>query len=347
LTRPKVTEWRSRLAARQRKIRVVIDRVYPYTVTMNDQRLQATQDYTRIEQAIRYLEDHFREQPSLDDIAASVHLSKYHFQRLFKRWAGVSPTQFMHFLTIDYAKERLAASESVYETSLDAGLSSAGRLHDLFITFEAMTPGEYKRLGEGVTIRYGFHDTPFGRCLLASTPKGICALRFVAPSTSEAEDGQLAGPTEEAALEELMAEWPQATFVEDGQATGDLVAGIFDPEQDKDRRPFHLLLKGTNFQVQVWQALLSIPPGNMVSYQDVAEHIGRPTASRAIAGAVAKNPVGYLIPCHRVINKSGRYHGYRWGATRKKAILGWEASHLLASQPMSSQQMANHQPAGQ
>jgi len=310
---------------RCRKIRVDNAAAWTYTVLMNDQLLQASHDYARIAEAIRYLEDHFREQPSLDDIAANVHLSKYHFQRLFKRWAGVSPTQFMHFLTVDYAKERLAASESVYDTSLDAGLSGAGRLHDLFITFEAMTPGEYKRLGEGVTIQYGVHDTPFGRCLLASTPKGICALRFVTTSESETAESGPIGPTEAAALEELMAEWPQATFIENRESTGKIAARIFAGEQNKNKRPFHLHLKGTNFQVQVWQALLAIPPGGMVSYQDVADHIGRPTATRAIAGAVAKNPVGYLIPCHRVINKSGSYHGYRWGPTRKKAILGWEA----------------------
>jgi AraC family transcriptional regulator of adaptative response/methylated-DNA-[protein]-cysteine methyltransferase len=305
---------------------------------MNDQLLQASLDYARIEEAIRYLEDHFREQPSLDDIAASVHLSKYHFQRLFKRWAGVSPTQFMHFLTVDYAKERLAASESVYDASLDAGLSSAGRLHDLFVTFEAMTPGEYKQRGQGVTIRYGFHDTPFGRCLLATTPKGICALRFVATHDPEASPAEPVGPTETAALQELIGEWPLATFVEDTTETGAVAERIFSPEKEEEQQPFHLLLKGTNFQVQVWQALLDIPPGNMVSYQDVAERIGRPTATRAIAGAVAKNPVGYLIPCHRVINKSGRYHGYRWGPTRKKAILGWEAGHrqqTLAGQPVA------------
>ncbi len=293
---------------------------------MNEQHLQEATDYERVEQAIRYLEDHFREQPSLEDIAASVHLSKYHFQRLFKRWAGVSPTQFMHYLTVDYAKERLAASESVYDASLEAGLSGAGRLHDLFVTFEAMTPGEYKRLGQGVTIHYGFHDTPFGRCLLATTPKGICALRFLSAADDETAGARPIGALESAALDELRAEWPEATFVEDNQASGRIVAGIFDPGNDEERRPFHLLLKGTNFQVQVWQALLAIPPGGMVSYQDVAERVGRPTASRAIAGAVARNPIGYLIPCHRVINKSGRYHGYRWGASRKKAILGWEAS---------------------
>jgi AraC family transcriptional regulator of adaptative response/methylated-DNA-[protein]-cysteine methyltransferase len=316
--------------AEVRKIRVDYIVAATYTAAMNNELLQASQDYARIEQAIRYLEEHFREQPSLDDIAASVHLSKYHFQRLFKRWAGVSPTQFMHYLTVDYAKERLAAAESVYDASLDAGLSSAGRLHDLFVTFEAMTPGEYKRLGQGVTIRYGFHDTPFGRCLLATTPKGICALRFVAAPEAERGNGETAGPSEQAALDELMAEWPQAAFVEDGQATGEMAGRIFAPGQDKRRRPFHLVLKGTNFQVQVWQALLAIPPGSMVSYQDVAEHIGRPSASRAVAGAVARNPVGYLIPCHRVINSAGRTHGYRWGPRRKKAILGWEAGRQAA-----------------
>jgi AraC family transcriptional regulator of adaptative response/methylated-DNA-[protein]-cysteine methyltransferase len=242
---------------------------------MNDQLIQASLDYNRVEEAIRYLEAHFREQPNLDDIAASVHLSKYHFQRLFKRWAGVSPTQFLGFLTIDYAKERLAASQSVYDTSLDAGLSSAGRLHDLFVTFEAMTPGEYKRLGQDVTIRYGFHDTPFGRCLLAATPKGICALRFVATPGSETPPAGPVGPTETAALQELIREWPLATFVEDTLETGAIADRIFSPEKEAGQQPFHLFR--------------------------------------------------YLIPCHRVINKSGRYHGYRWGTTRKKAILGWEA----------------------
>ena len=309
---------------------------------MNDQLTQASQDYKRVAEAIRYLEEHFREQPGLDEIAASVHLSKYHFQRLFKRWAGVSPTQFMHYLTVDYAKERLAASQSVYDTSLDAGLSSAGRLHDLFVTFEAMTPGEYKRLGEGVPIRYGFHDTPFGRCLVAATPKGICALRFVGGPESNGNLDASAGPTESAALEELIQEWPQATFVEDPELTGPIAERLFAPRPGEEQRPFHLLLKGTNFQVQVWQALLAIPPGGMISYQDVAERIGRPTATRAIASAVAKNPVGYLIPCHRVINKSGRYHGYRWGPTRKKAILGWEASQCEASHREASHREASH-----
>ena len=283
---------------------------------MNEYTAQSTLDYQRIEQAIRYLEQNFQSQPSLDEIAASVHLSKYHFQRLFKQWAGVSPTQFMHYLTLDYAKERLSQAQSVFDASLDAGLSSAGRLHDLFVTFEAMTPGEYKSRGAGVTIHYGCHPTTFGDCLLAETSRGICALRFV-------ETGGW-----ESSLAELKSEWPLADFVADLARTQITVDRLFTPANWDQGQPFHLVVKGTNFQVKVWQALLSIPQGAMVSYSDLAAFIGRPSAVRASAGAVAKNPIGYLIPCHRVISKAGAVHNYRWGSTRKRAILGWEASQL-------------------
>ena len=283
---------------------------------MNEFYAQTAIDYGRVEQAIGFVEENFRSQPSLDEIAASVHLSKYHFQRLFKQWAGVTPTQFMHFLTVEFAKERLAASESVFMTSLDAGLSSAGRLHDLFVTFEAVTPGEYKKRGEGVVISYGFHPTPFGDCLLAQTARGICALRFVAPGQGKQ------------VLNELMGEWPQARFVEDWEGTAKVVERLFAVRGGECQQPFHLYLKGTNFQVQVWQALLAIPEGAMVSYGDVATGIGRPAAARAAASAIARNPIGYLIPCHRVISKGGQIHRYRWGSTRKRAILGWEASRV-------------------
>jgi AraC family transcriptional regulator, regulatory protein of adaptative response / methylated-DNA-[protein]-cysteine methyltransferase len=279
---------------------------------MNDQTLtQQSEDYQRVEQAIRFLAAHFRQQPSLDEVAASVHLSKYHFQRLFKRWAGVSPTQFLHYLTVEYAKERLHEAQSTLETALDAGLSGPGRLHDLFVTWEAMTPGEYKRQGGGLRIRYGTHPTPFGRCLLATTDRGICALYFL-PESGEA-----------GALDELQAEWPAAELVPDSGLTRPLVAQLFAPNGRP--HPFHLFLRGTNFQVKVWQALLTIPAGAMLSYQDVAHLIGRPEATRAVANAVARNPISYLIPCHRVISRVGRSHGYRWGATRKQAMLGWEA----------------------
>lgn len=274
---------------------------------------QQADDYQRVEQAIRFLEANFRRHPSLDEIADSIHLSKYHFQRLFKRWAGISPTQFLQFLTLEYAKERLQESQSILDAALDAGLSGPGRLHDLFVTFEATTPGEYKKQGTGLQITYGIHDTPFGKCLLATTARGMCALHFVQSSDIPA------------ALKPLTDHWPQARLVEDRSQTQPLVDQIFAPASAGQSRPFHLLLKGTNFQVNVWQALLTIPPGAMVSYQDVAAYIDKPNAARAVAGAVARNPVAYLIPCHRVISSTGKAHRYRWGTARKKAMLGWEA----------------------
>jgi AraC family transcriptional regulator of adaptative response/methylated-DNA-[protein]-cysteine methyltransferase len=271
-------------------------------------------DYRRIEQAIRFLEGSFRDQPSLDEIAASVHLSKYHFQRVFKRWAGVTPIQFLQYLTIEYAKARLKEAQSVLETTFDAGLSSPSRLHDLFVTFEAMTPGEYKKQGAGMEIRYGFHPTPFGECLLAATRRGICALRFISPVSR--------GDT----LAHLKGEWQEADFVEFPSVTGPIVNRIFAAGNTGDKGGFHLVFKGTNFQIQVWQALLAIPRGAMLTYQDVAGYVSTPTAARAVAHALANNPIGYIIPCHRVISKVGEAHHYRWGTARKKAILGWEAS---------------------
>ena len=295
------------------KIRVEVGARVWYNGGMNHEHLdQQAEDYRTVEQAIRFVEGRFREQPTLDDIAASVHLSKYHFQRLFKRWAGISPTQFLHYLTVEYAKERLRESQSVLAATLDAGLSSTGRLHDLFVTLEAVTPGEYRRLGAGMRIAYGFHATPFGRCLAATTARGLCALQFV-----QEGDG-------DEALAVLASRWPRAALVEEPEETARLIEQIFLTAGERSR-PFLLLLKGTNFQVKVWQALLAIPPGAMVSYQDVAAYIGAPKASRAVGRAVAENPLAYLIPCHRVITSTGEAHRYRWGTARKKAMLGWEA----------------------
>ena len=273
---------------------------------------QKAEDFRRIEKAIQHLESNFQDQPSLEKIAASVHLSKYHFQRLFKRWAGISPIQFLHYLTLDYTKQKLAESRSLLDTSLDSGLSGPGRLHDLFVTFEAVTPGEYKKMGEGLQIEFGFHSTPFGECLLAVTTRGICHLGFIS------ED-------RETAIELLQYQWPRANFLPSQEKTQTIAQNIFSVEPRNSRHPFHLFLKGTNFQIQVWQALLRLPRGKIFSYQDVAAYIGRPTAVRAAAHAIALNPVGYLIPCHRVIASSGVIHRYRWGCARKKAILGWEA----------------------
>ena len=281
---------------------------------------QYSEDYQRIERVIRFVEANFRSQPSLDEIAESAHLSKYHFQRLFKRWAGISPVQFLQFLTLEYAKERLAESRSLLDTSLDAGLSGPSRLHDLFLNFMAMTPGEFKRLGADLKIEYGLHPTPFGECLLATTDRGICHLGF------------LAGNDHSTSLHQLQQNWPGAKLIENQANTGSIVNNIFIPAHTSESRPFHLLLKGTNFQVNVWQALLTIPRGSMVSYQDMADYIGHPKAFRAVAGAIALNPVAYLIPCHRVIAKSGQIRGYRWGSARKRAILGWEAANPMREQ---------------
>lgn len=273
--------------------------------------IQQAEDYQKIETAIHYLEDHFKEQPSLDQIARNVHMSKYHFSRIFKRWAGVSPGQFLQFLTLNYTKQCLSDSKSVLSSALDAGLSGPGRLHDLFVTFDAISPGEFKAKGKTLVIEYGQAHSPFGRCLAARTHRGICHLSFF--SDTPCPD-----------LDQLKAGWPFARFRESKTVATELVHQIF--SDSPASRPFHLDLKGTNFQIKVWQALLNLPSGCLASYQDIARFIGNPAAVRAVANAVAINPVAYLIPCHRVIAKSGNPHQYRWGAARKKALIGWEAA---------------------
>jgi AraC family transcriptional regulator of adaptative response/methylated-DNA-[protein]-cysteine methyltransferase len=271
-------------------------------------------DYRRIQKAIEFIDSHFKSQPTLDQIADSVHLSKYHFDRLFKRWAGISPIQFLQYLTLDYTKARLKASRSLLDTALEAGLSGPSRLHDLFVTFEAMTPGEFKKQGTGLDIVHGFCETPFGQCLMAVTPRGICHLGFVD-----------AGDRSEA-LDQLLRTWPGAAFTENPARVGAIAVEIFKTAPRNRPRPFTLQIRGTNFQINVWRALLTIPRGHVVSYQDIAALVGRPKALRAVANAIAINPVAYLIPCHRVIAKSGNIHRYRWGDVRKKALIGWEAA---------------------
>ncbi len=273
-------------------------------------------DYGRIEAAIHFLEENFQEQPSLAEVAAHVGLSEYHFQRLFSRWAGTSPKRFLQFLTVQHAKKLLAASQSILDTAYESGLSSPSRLHDLFVTHEAITPGEYKQKGAGLTIQYGFHDSPFGECLIALTERGICGLHFVADDDREA------------ALAALKAGWPEAEFVADDEATRPYVDPIFNLTKAEEQPSLPLYLKGTNFQIQVWQALLKIPAGTAVTYGTIAQMIGNPKASRAVGGAVGSNPIGYLIPCHRVIRQAGGLGNYRWGTSRKKAILGWEAARF-------------------
>ena len=269
-------------------------------------------DYAYVAQAIRYLDDHAHEQPSLEELATHLHLSPFYLQRMFKRWAGISPKRFVQVLTLQHAKQVLAESKSMLHTTYEVGLSSTSRLHDLFVKIEAMTPAEYKRLGAGLQIEYGFHQTPFGECLLAVTTRGVCALLFVV------DDDRTA------VVETLGEKWPNAQLIENRNKTRLVAEQIFDPASQNGREPIPLLLKGTNFQVKVWEALLRIPPTAVASYGDIAQMIGKPKASRAVGSAIGRNAIGYLIPCHRVIRQSGVVDGYRWGNTRKKALLAWE-----------------------
>ncbi|MBV7331956.1 methylated-DNA--[protein]-cysteine S-methyltransferase [Chloroflexi bacterium TSY] len=302
----------------------------------------STSDYARIEEAIRYLEENFREQPTLSELSAHLGFSPFYLQRLFTRWAGISPKRFVQFLTADYAKELLRNSVSVLDATYESGLSSPSRLHDLLINVEAVSPGEYKSSGKDIEIRYGFHDTPFGICLLGVTDRGICTLSFL----SSQENG--AGKT--TALQMLKTDWSSATLIEKPEETMPLVEQIF-PQNVKNldesssqedanktvsikqqlnpsQRQVNLLLRGTNFQIKVWEALLKIPVGGLWSYSDVAREIGNPKAVRAVGSAVGVNPVAYLIPCHRVIRKSGAIRDYRWGALRKKALVVWEVAQV-------------------
>jgi AraC family transcriptional regulator of adaptative response/methylated-DNA-[protein]-cysteine methyltransferase len=274
---------------------------------------QLSEDYLRIEQAIEYLEKHANSQPELSEIASEIGLSEYHFQRVFSRWVGVSPKRFLQFLTKESAKDLLAKSDNLLDTTYGVGLSSLGRLHDLFVTTEAVTPGQYKSGGDGLTIRYGLHDTPFGKALIGTTERGICHLGFV-------------GNNEGQAIDALYENWQQAEMIEDHKATVSLVEPIFDLNQ-RSKQPLHLHLRGTNFQLKVWEALLRIPPGAVTSYQGLAEQAGRPRASRAVGTALGRNPIAVLIPCHRVIRKLGEFGNYRYGVARKKALLGWEAAN--------------------
>jgi AraC family transcriptional regulator of adaptative response/methylated-DNA-[protein]-cysteine methyltransferase len=277
-------------------------------------RREAVRDYTRVEAAIRYLEERQPEQPRLAEVAEHVGLSPWHFQRLFQRWAGVSPKRFLQFLTVEHAKRMLDASETVLETTWSAGLSSPGRLHDLFVTVEAVSPGEYKTGGEGLEIRWGVHPTPFGEALVAVSDRGVCQLSFGDP---------------EEALETLQKRFPEARRVEAPETTGPVSDRIFrrlragrGPADVKGGLSLHL--RGTNFQLRVWRALLSIPDGGAVTYGRIARSLGQPGAAQAVGRAVGANPVAVLIPCHRVLRESGGLGGYRWGTERKWAILGWE-----------------------
>lgn len=270
------------------------------------------QDYARIEKAIRFLDRERAAAPSLAEAAAHVGLSETHFQKLFTRWAGISPKRFLQHRTAQVVKQLLREGRPVLDASYEAGLSGPGRLHDLLVNAEAATPGEVQRAGEGVTVRYGFHPTPFGECLIGVTARGVCHLAFVAPVT-RAE-----------ALERLKQDWSCATLVPDQDATRAAAAKAFPPPGSTDRPALALHVKGTNFQLKVWRALLEIPPGQVTTYGDLAAKVGNPKASRAVGAAVGSNPVSYLIPCHRVIRSTGELGGYAWGPDRKRVMLALE-----------------------
>lgn len=281
---------------------------------MNNARDTST-DYHRIEKAIRFLEEHTRSQPELEEVAAHLQLSEHHTQRLFSRWAGISPKRFLQVVTKEHAKTLLASSKSILDVTHRTGLSSTSRLHRLLVQCEALTPGEFKSGGDGLTIAYGAHSTPFGDCLIATTERGICGLRFLGNG----------GWTE--ALQTLKARYEKARWSEAPSRTQPLVHRIFGPWQEENElQPLYLLLKGTNFQVKVWEALLRIPPSALVTYKDVADHLDKPQAARAVANAVADNPLHYVIPCHRVIRSTGAFGNYQGGTARKKALHGWEVA---------------------
>ena len=268
-------------------------------------------DYQRIAQAIEFISANFRQQPDLSTVAAHVGLSEYHFQRLFRRWAGISPKRFVQYLTADYARSLLDSEHTVLDVAYDAGLSGPGRLHDLMVNVHAVTPGEIRTQGDGLTIQYGVHETRFGDVFIAMTERGIMALRFVDGAPQSVRD-------------ELQSSWPLAKLVNAPEHTQPVIDHIF-ADSDSDE-PLTLWLRGTNFQIRVWEALLSIPTGQAATYQQIAQAIGQPDSARAVGSAVGANPVALLIPCHRVLRKSGAVGGYRWGITRKQAILIYEAA---------------------
>ncbi|HTP78205.1 MAG TPA: methylated-DNA--[protein]-cysteine S-methyltransferase [Rhizomicrobium sp.] len=269
-------------------------------------------NWRRMGRAIRYLSERYRDQPSLEDAAAAVHLSPFHFQRLFTRYVGVSPKNFVGHLTLGHAKNDLVAGKSLLDTALDAGLSGPSRLHDLCLKIEAMTPGEYARGGAGVDIDYGFHACPFGIALVMATDKGVCGLAF-------GDEGE-----EKAIFADMRARWPKATYRPAAERTAAIAARIFVARADGSDLPIHLL--GTPFQVKVWEALLAIPQGSVSSYGAIAGRIGEAGAARAVGTAVGRNPVAWLIPCHRVLGSDGGLHGYHWGLERKRAMLAVEAA---------------------
>ena len=287
----------------------------------SDRKHYANENYDRIAQAIGFMRQHYRKQPDLATIAEHIGLSPSHFQRLFTQWAGISPKRFLQYLTLEYAKSKITQTQSLLALTFEVGLSSPGRLHDLFVNLEAMSPGEFKAEGAGLQIHYAIHQSPFGQVLIATTPRGICNVQFL-------------NIAEQTIAEQMLRQcWPKAEIMQDRQRTKPLYDLIFSSLSNPQKPltsplTLNLFVKGTNFQIQVWRALLNIPFGGMTTYQNIAKTMGHPTSARAVGNAIGNNPISYLIPCHRVIRASGELGGYRWGLERKTAILGWEASQI-------------------
>jgi AraC family transcriptional regulator of adaptative response/methylated-DNA-[protein]-cysteine methyltransferase len=276
----------------------------------------AASDYEIVRRAIGFISAHWRAQPEIDAIAEAAGVTATELHHLFRRWAGLTPKAFLQALTLDHARGLLRDSASVLDATFEVGLSGPGRLHDLFVTHEAMSPGEWKAGGEGLTISYGFHPSPFGTALLMATERGLAGLAFADPGEDKA------------ALADMQRRWPRATYVEDAARTAPLARRVFDQEHWRADQPLRVVLIGTDWEVRVWEALLKVPMGRLTTYSDIAAKVCTPAAARAVGAAVGKNPVCFVVPCHRVVGKSGALTGYHWGITRKQAMLGWEAGKV-------------------
>lgn len=276
-------------------------------------------DYEIVRRVIEKISQDYRDQPSLEELAADVGETPTGLQKLFTRWAGLSPKSFLQAVTLDHARRLLDDGMPLLDASYELGMSGPGRLHDLFVTHEAMSPGDYKQRGAGLVIRYGWHVSPFGIALVMVTDRGLAGLAFCDPGG------------EHEALDDMRGRWRNTDYVEDLSATQPYAARIFEPGRWRAEEPLRVVLIGTDFQVRVWEALLRIPMGKACAYSDIADRIGAPKASRAVGAAVGANPISFVVPCHRALGKSGALTGYHWGLTRKRAILGWEAGQLAAT----------------
>ena len=279
----------------------------------------ASADYDIVRRAIAHYRGNWRSQPEIETVAHAAGVTPTELHHLFRRWCGLSPKAFLQALTLSHARDMLRSSASVLETAYEVGLSGPGRLHDLFVTHEAMSPGEFKSGGQGLTINYGFHPCPFGTALVMTTPRGLCGLGMADPGK------------EASALRDMKSRWPKAAFVQDQSETAPTAQRIFDPKLWRKDRPLRIIMIGTDFEVRVWDKLLKIPMGQAATYSGLAEKVGSPSGARAVGLAVGKNPICFVVPCHRVIGKSGDITGYHWGLTRKRAMLGWEAGQLAGS----------------